>query len=421
MPKYFQVSEDERLFVKKSIEEKYDIKIVSTNDCKLLSEIIFKEVNVLISYNTLRRFFNILSSSNLPSSYTINLLSNLVGFPDFISLREYRINSNRDFIHENLHLFHFSDNINTNIVNEIIPLLSENHWENIYQIRSLIDLFIKKDKIELISIFLEKVIDEQDGEKLYKYYVAFQPIHIAAKAKNEMLINFIKQYINKSKIVQQVLLQLYVEEDFLGGYYGDWINECTKYLTADMEIFHTCIKIQYHYIKKEINLSKENLDKLNIQVKNYSFKIHPIILGRIAAWNFIISNDSSFLKRYMVMNSDVLENITTITFFYKLVYLYGTKLQFTQYDYITLLQTENLQYSKMSFNIKTELSMYFLMLTRYYVEVNEMTLALKTIKKIDKRYQFSCSANFFEREYKLLYSLVNIKYNANTKENNSKF
>ncbi len=402
MPKFVQVSEDERLFLKKSIEEKFDVKIINTKDCKLLSELIFKNINVLISYNTLRRFFNILSNSNLPSLYTVNLLSNLVGFTDFITLREYRINSNRDFIHEHLHLFHFSDHINSTILNEIIPLLNEDHWENVYQIRSLIDLFIKKHKIESLSIFLEKEILEQDWEKMYKYYVAFQPIHIAAKLDNKILTSFIKKYINNSKIVQQVLLQLYVEEDALEGYYGEWINACSNYLTADMEIFCACIKIQYHHIKKDTKNVIETLDFLNILVKNHAHKIHPIVLGRIAAWNFIIYKDSSYLKRYVVMNSDIIDNIATITFFYRLVYLYGTKLQFVQYDYIALLQTDNIQFNKMPFNIKTELSMYYLMLTRYYVDINEKDLALITIQKIDIRYQFSCSSDFFTKEFVLL-------------------
>ncbi len=46
--------------------------------------------------------------------------------------------------------------------------------------------------------------------------------------------------------------------------------------------------------------------------------------------------------------------------------------------------------------------MYYLILTRYYVETDELDLALQTIQKIDKRYQFSCSANFFKNEYELL-------------------
>jgi hypothetical protein len=407
MPKFVHVSEDERLFLRTRIEEKFNLKISNTYDCRLLSEFIFKENNILISYNTLRRIFNITPNSTSPSLYTLNLLSILIGFSDFISLREYRINSNRDFIHENLHLFNFSDKINTTTLHEIIPLLNDDQWENIYQMRSLIDIFIKKDEVEFISFFFTKVIEENDWEKMYKYYVAFQPIHIAAKSGNKEIIDLIKKNINNSKIVQQVLLQLYVEEDNLENYYGEWLNACSNYLTSDMEIFSTCIKIQYHFIKKEAVIVKNTLDYLHSVIKNYKNKIHPIILGRISAWNFIIYNDSSYLKKYMVINSDIIEKIATISFFYRLVYLYGSKSQFVEYDYITLLQTDNLQNNNMPFNIKTELSMYYLILTRYYVETNELDLALKTIQKIDKRYQFSCSANFFKNEYELLYKTLN--------------
>ena len=138
MPKSVKVSDEERDFFQKSIEEKFGLKINSANDCALLSEIIFKGKNVLISYNTLRRFFKLLPNTNSPSAYTVNLLSSLIGFEDFNALKEYRLNLNRDFIHENLHLLNVSEEINVPILKEIIPLLNEDHWENIYQIRSLI-------------------------------------------------------------------------------------------------------------------------------------------------------------------------------------------------------------------------------------------------------------------------------------------
>ena len=407
MPKFVNITTDERLFLKKACEEKFKLTINDTNDCKKLSELIFNKNNILISYNTLRRFFNILPNSNLPSLYTLNLLAFLVGFADFKSLREYRIRSNRDFIHENLHLFNFYDKINITTLNEIIPLLNEDNWESIYQIRSIIDLLIKKDQIELIAMFFEIDIDENDWEKMYKYYVAFQPIHIAARSNNKTIINFINDFINKSKIVQLVLLQLYVEEDCLEGYYGKWINACREYLTFDMEIFSICIKIQYDYIKNESSLYKKKLEYLNNIIFKYKNNIHPILLGRIAAWNFIINKDSSFLKRYIVINSSLIENISTIIFFYRLVYIYGSKSQFIEFDYITLLQIDHLQYSNMPYHLKNELSMYFLILTRYYVEKNEKLLSNTTLLKIDKRYQFSCTANFFNKEYILLSNKIN--------------
>jgi hypothetical protein len=406
MPKSVNVTEEERIFLLKSIEENFGLKINSANDCELLSEIIFKETGILISYNTLRRFFKILPNSNFPSLYTVNVLSKLIGFKDFITLRDYRLNLIRDFIHENLHLINISQNINLNILNEIIPLLHEDHWENIYQTRSLIDLFIKKGEYELLSIFFNKEIDENNWEELYKYYVAFQPIHAAAKLNNLDLIDFIKKCIDKSKVVQQVLLQLYVEEDCLEGYYGDWINECSIFLTSDMQIFCTCIKIQYHFIKNDIDLIKTLLDKLNEQVKHYPTKIHPIILGRIAAWNFIIKNDSTYIEKCVLSNSDIHENISILTFFYRLVYLFGIENQFIKLNYITLIHSENLQYTNMPFNIKTELSMFYLILSRYYVETNEIILATKTFEKIDKRYQFSCSSDFFMKEYELLSNTI---------------
>ena len=55
------------------------------------------------------------------------------------------------------------------------------------------------------------------------------------------------------------------------------------------------------------------------KIKNYKNKIHPIILGRISAWNFIINKDSSYLKKYMVINSDIIDNIAIcITYIFQI-------------------------------------------------------------------------------------------------------
>ena len=42
----------------------------------------------------------------------------------------------------------------------------------------------------------------------------------------------------------------------------------------------------------------------------------------------------------------------------------------------------------------------------YPINTANDDLALTTIQKIDKRYQFSCSANFFKKEYELLYNTL---------------
>lgn len=120
-------------------------------------------------------------------------------------------------------------------------------------------------------------------------------------------------------------MQLYVEEDCLDGYYGKWINTCSTFLTSDMEIFCTCIKIQFHFIKNEMALVKKMLLNLNELIKNHKTSIHPILLGRIAAWNFIIKNDGAYIEKYLSSSKDIYEKISILTFYYRLIHIYGTK------------------------------------------------------------------------------------------------
>jgi hypothetical protein len=75
---------EERL--KEEVELKLGNKIVSRGDCQLLSDLIFEQQKKQVSYNTLRRFFNVdKSAEHKPSRQTLNVLSIFVGYSNYFA------------------------------------------------------------------------------------------------------------------------------------------------------------------------------------------------------------------------------------------------------------------------------------------------------------------------------------------------
>ena len=102
-------------------QKKLGFKIDDYNTSKKLSEIIYIESGIEISYNTLRRFFGVVKSVK-PSNYTLNTLSVFNGFKSYndfvmnfhlknrwkeefqiVSLLAYRKSNLLEYIKTNLH------------------------------------------------------------------------------------------------------------------------------------------------------------------------------------------------------------------------------------------------------------------------------------------------------------------------------
>lgn len=404
MPKSYPISSKEIEWLKSALENKFGLKIEDTHACISLSDLIFKSHKISINYNTFRRLFEIVPNKNAPSLYTLNEISKALDFPDFETLKEVKNKLDKDFIHETLHLFRISKHINPGLLQEIIRSLSMETWESVYQLSTLVELLIQYKQLEYLADFLRREIDENDWDSLFKYYIAFQQIHLAAKLKNRYVIDFVKSQINQSKIIQLILLQLYVEEDDLPGYFGEWVFACHIYLTSDMHLFLNCMKIQYYFQKNDLEKSINYLAELNTQVGQTSFSIHPILLGRISAWNYILKNDLAFFNIQVTSNISNLDKLSIITFFYRLLLTYCDIKKFVFVDYITKFPLNSIDFHTLDFNKKAEVEIFYLLLSRYQLEAGNSKDAADHFQKISGKFNFSCTMLFFKKEYHFLKS-----------------
>jgi len=71
--------------LKAEVEKIFGRKILSSSDCQNLCNEITRTNSVKISFNTIRRFFNLMKADGQPSMYTLNALSIYCGFSSFDS------------------------------------------------------------------------------------------------------------------------------------------------------------------------------------------------------------------------------------------------------------------------------------------------------------------------------------------------
>ena len=69
--------------LKTEVEKIFGKRIQSSSDCHTLCNEILRTSDIKISFNTIRRFFNLMKADGSPSSYTLNALSNYCGFQSF--------------------------------------------------------------------------------------------------------------------------------------------------------------------------------------------------------------------------------------------------------------------------------------------------------------------------------------------------
>lgn len=69
--------------LKQEIERKFGRRVLSSADCLQLCTEISAWTKTKVSFNTLRRFFNLMKADHHPSLYTLNTLSSYCGFSSF--------------------------------------------------------------------------------------------------------------------------------------------------------------------------------------------------------------------------------------------------------------------------------------------------------------------------------------------------
>lgn len=109
MARLLQQPKEEHLdYLRSLIVNTFSRSICNVYDCKLLEEDIFKAIAQRVSVDTLRRLFNILKSNSSPSTFTLDVCSNYVGYNGWESL--VQSHSEQNILHQKALVFDIIEN-----------------------------------------------------------------------------------------------------------------------------------------------------------------------------------------------------------------------------------------------------------------------------------------------------------------------
>lgn len=402
MPASIPITLSEKKWLKNFIEEAFQIKLIDSYSCKLLSELLHKKHHCSINYNTLRRIFDIIPNQNNPSTYSLNLLARAIDFKDYDDFKKHIFKLNTDTLNELILLSFKNNRINHDLMLESIGDISSPNWQEAYQLKNIIDLCIQvKDYPFLKHLFLIKY-DKNNEDFLEKFTVCFQSIYIEAFKKNKVLTDFIKNNIPTSEILQRILLQVYISEDHLNDFWGDWLEVSSDDLVDDMGIFRNILLCQKQYNNRETTQAKECLKQAKILAEKSLKKTHPILLGRIAAWETVLGKNAKNNMLYFDQLTSSFDQACFFVFYYRLTSLYSQKP--ISNSFVENIHVHHLPPTLGAFNKKL-ISKFYLVRALYFHTQNKLDACKKSLIQVDPNKLDIWETNWYFNHYQELEKL----------------
>lgn len=403
MPASIIVTTIEIKWLKKLIEEKYQLEISDSYSCKKLSEILSKKQNLAINYNTIRRIFNVVQSNNNPSNYSLNILAKSIDFKDFEDFKKYIYKFDKDIFNE-LILSSFGQNqIQHSMLKKYLKDFTSPNWQEIYQLKNLIDLCIQFQDFDFLKQIIHLDYNENNEEFLEKFTVCFQKLYFESKNKNKAVHNFILQNISTSEILQRILLQVYISENYLNDFWGDWLEEASYDLVYDMEVFKCILLCQKNYNNNQITEAKELLQKAKNAVAISNQYIHPILLGRIAAWEIILNVRIDTPPLYFDCLTTSFEKSCYFIFYNRLLLVYNKEFHRGMVESINL---KSLPLMLGAFDKKL-LNKFYLSSALYYHHISAHEKAKLAIQNVDENRLDVWELDWFYKNFKMLREIYN--------------
>lgn len=392
MPASIPLASHEKKWLVKIIQEVYGIQILDAYSCQKLSEELLSRARISISYNTIRRLFGIIKGPTQASRFTLDSLCKGLGYADFAAFQQVVNQFEKDFFNEMLILNRLKKRKDDAIILGIAQQFQMKNWDEVYQFKSIIDLCLEIENFDLLTQIFELKFDTKDQDVTWRLYVSFQSIYVLSCQNNERVIAYVETLLRTSELAQRILLQLFVEEECLQGYYGRWLRATTEDLVEDMVVFKNCMLCQLAFENKEIEEAKKYL---LIAKQSFIASMHPNLRGRIAAWDFILNGDRDTSLHFYTGLHEFTGKLSFIVFFYRLLEVYHQEL--VGFDYIETFLVDDLLIN-FSFPEKHNLNKMYLLKARYFIQKGDVGQARQLMGNLNLRYIYSCDKAWVDRQ-----------------------
>ena len=323
MPASIPVTPHEKQWLKKLIEEQCLISITDSFSCKQLSALLKKKHSVAISYNTIRRLFNIVPAADRASLFTLNTIVQAIGFTSFDTFKIYITAFDFAAFNEMLMLSLLNKKADHKKILDGISMLAITNWEEAYLIKSIVDLCIQLDDYTLLKKIINTPFRIEEIGVQQRIFISFQQLYIETANGNKKMNAFVLKHIPGSILLQKILLQTYVLEQMLTGFWGKWLSAADTTLIEDMPVFKNILLCQKAFMQSDMATAKAHLVKTKSALRNKNIFIHPILLGRIAAWEMLLNKNKKALVNYYHPLGSEFDKAYFLVFYCRLIWTFA--------------------------------------------------------------------------------------------------
>jgi len=382
--------------LKKEIAKKIKREIKNRGDCVFLSNAIFEILDIEISYNTLRRFYNLLPSTKT-SIKTFNTLAQFIGYKNYIDFTQnykYKEKINiTEIIYKTV-----SENDSEEIIN-LVNKTKNNSEDFISMIIILIRELWHNENYNLINkIFRLKALNYNS----FSYYEVLKlgnsiGLLIRKKSKIEPIL------LNNINFLECVFL-IFVDYSSLNTYYGDSLKIIKKNnFKYDITLFSSAL-LEFRNF-----LNNKNVNKITFKASKTNH-LHPILSGRLLSLKLLNADSNKTLELLNTHHTSLLIKGNIISHYYE---LFTTSILQKKVEIMSFLITRISLKIKFYYQ-KTHLNSFYLMCLFYYKltgDIENETKFLKSFKLSDCR-----------DSYKEFISLIHLiyLYNSTTTSANKK-
>ena len=399
--------------LKEITEKKIGFKIKSLNDSKRLSEIIANEIDLEISYNTIRRFFGVVKNVKA-SNYTLDIVSKFNGFDNYTDfIVNYRLSNKWKQEFEITKIIH--KNEDDKLLEYIENNLNQTRSFNLKLIQIIRELLLVGNFILISKIFELEKMHANNFNYDDKVLIGMSIGHLLhlIDIKNE---KFKELILNEN--FQDLVITIFVDYGNLKTYYSKII-----------EIIHanSSRKNILEFSKGILNLNIYFNKKLNNSF--YSLKIeedfHPILKSRIFAQHLLTDDNDIIHKLTNYHKTYQLKGYLEVEYLFEIIF---TSIITRKFEVMKWIIEKVKQEEDYKFFYKYEhYNNYLFMKLIYYTKTNNLTKAVSfeqnfTLQVFSKSYEKMALLYYYIYKFHTDNNLENLNaYTKLAKKVNSSF
>lgn len=242
MPK--PISEVDKIYVRELLNRvlaKSKVSLTSKESYFKLQDIIHKHCDASISFSTLKRWFSEKDTTK-PTKALLDIFCRYIGFDNWKAYLEDIRKYDRYMLQHEISLITIQKRIDTSRVKNLCE-----RYGHIAEILPFVYTLIQlakeyKDEYFFASVFSLPKVFEKVYHTEYDFYYLGQSVALCMRTNEKMAEKLANNYC-KNSIATQYCIESFVDEDYLDGYYGKWLDEYHKHKTNDeTKIFYYALK-----------------------------------------------------------------------------------------------------------------------------------------------------------------------------------